>query len=54
MSERLNDGFDDLFAMPIVPIDNNLSDPLNKEKEEKKKENTFDDGFDDLFSDSFE
>ena len=54
MSERLNDGFDDLFAMPIVPIDNNLSDPLNKEKEEKKKENTFDDGFDDLFSDSFD
>ena len=54
MSERLNDGFDDLFTMPIVSEDDTLSDPLNKEKEEKKKENTFDDGFDDLFSDSFD
>ena len=53
MSERLNDGFDDLFTMPIVSEDNTLSDSLNKE-EEKKKENTFDDDFDDLFSDSFD
>ncbi len=54
MSERLNDGFDDLFTMPIVSEDDTLSDPLNKEKEKKKKENTFNDGFDDLFSDSFD
>ena len=53
MSERLNDGFDDLFAMPIVPTDNNLSDPLNQEKEEEEKDK-FNDGFDDLFSDSFD
>ena len=37
MSERLNDGFDDLFTMPIVSEDDTLSDPLNKEKEERKK-----------------
>ena len=36
MSERLNDGFDDLFTMPIVSEDNTLSDSLNKEEEKDK------------------
>ena len=49
MSQKFNDGFDDLFTTPLVLTDNNLSDPLNQEKEDE-----FNDGYDHLFSDSFD